>query len=113
MAASESQSNQNAATHSGLLARLRSVNLELQRRDQERDSVLQTIRGLMTEHSLSVRDILDHACPVEASPARNGRTLPQRPAMYMDPVSGKFWSGRGPCPKWLRGRLDQFRVEGF
>ena len=33
------------------------------------------------------------------------------PAKYMDPNTGKTWSGRGKMPKWLQGQdLTQFAV---
>lgn len=116
MAASKPQPTQARATPS-LVAQLRSVNEEIQRRDKERNAVLQTIQGLMAEHSLSIGDILGHARPAEtpppSSPVWSIPSASQRPALYMDPLSGKFWSGRGPCPKWLLGRLEQYRVGGF
>lgn len=117
MAASRSQLQQSGATHASVRAQLRSVNLELQRRGQERESVLQTIRGLMIEHSLSVSDILNYVRPISrrpsAKPKRSSSISAQNPAMYMVPVSGKTWSGRGHCPKWLVGKLDRYRVGGF
>ncbi|WP_311767765.1 H-NS family nucleoid-associated regulatory protein [Burkholderia sp. Bp8963] len=33
------------------------------------------------------------------------------PAKYYDPSSGKSWTGRGACPKWLAGKnLDDYLI---
>ncbi|MGN5476311.1 H-NS histone family protein [Cupriavidus basilensis] len=38
------------------------------------------------------------------------RLVAGQPAKYMDPVTGKTWTGRGRRPRWLEGREDAYRI---
>ena len=39
--------------------------------------------------------------------AKTGQRKGPQPAKYLDPVSGKTWSGRGPAPAWLASEADR------
>jgi DNA-binding protein H-NS len=87
-------------------------------------SVILSIRKMMAEHGLSVKDI--EAAPEEA-PRRRGRPVgskngvravatetakairAQPVAKYRDPVTGATWSGRARPPAWIKDAKDRSR----
>ena len=43
-------------------------------------------------------------------PRRKGKA-PSRTPQFRDPTTGNVWSGRGPRPRWLKGKdPEQFRI---
>ncbi|WP_254775966.1 H-NS family nucleoid-associated regulatory protein [Ralstonia sp. 25mfcol4.1] len=44
---------------------------------------------------------------------QSDRLVVARRAKFMDPVTGKTWTGQGRRPKWLEGREDAYRIGGF
>jgi DNA-binding protein H-NS len=87
-------------------------------------SVILSIRKMMAEHGLSVKDI--EAAP-EETPRRRGRPVgskngvravatkttkaisAQPVAKYRDPVTGATWSGRARPPAWIKDAKDRSR----
>jgi DNA-binding protein H-NS len=82
-------------------------------------SIILSIRKMMAEHGLTVKDI--EAAPEDA-PRRRGRpagskntvrtaaakTAKTAPvAKYRDPVSGATWSGRARPPAWIKDAKDR------
>jgi DNA-binding protein H-NS len=75
------------------------------------------IREQMTQYELTVEDI----APVKSSakgkaPTRSPKVKVGKPAKYMDPKTGKTWTGHGKAPAWIavatkNGRRDDFLIE--
>lgn len=75
------------------------------------------IREQMAKYELTVDDI----APVKSSAkvkvvTRNPKVKAGKPAKYMDPKSGKTWTGHGKAPGWIAaatkgGRRDDFLIE--
>ncbi|MEK7892970.1 H-NS histone family protein [Burkholderia contaminans] len=70
-------------------------------RKREVAEVIDYIVKLIALYELSIDDIAG---------AHSGKhPVRRRKARYMDPVSGKTWSGRGRRPLWMKGREpDEF-----
>ena len=68
-------------------------------RHAEIAAAIAQIKSLINEHGLTSDDIFNtgkfKATKVKTNPAQ---------AKYLDPVSGKTWSGRGINPKWIDGK---------
>ena len=68
-------------------------------RKAEIASAIAQIKSLINEHGLTSDDIFNtgkvKAAKIKTNPAK---------AKYLDPVSGKTWSGRGINPKWIDGK---------
>lgn len=61
------------------------------------------VRDLVDEYSLTQQDIF----PSKSGAKTRKTTTAKVAAKYLDPVSGKTWSGRGLAPKWLAGRKKE------
>ncbi len=73
-------------------------------RKKEKAAVLSTIREQVKEYGITEVELLRAAGFVKDKPK-------QLPAKYYDPSSGKSWTGRGACPKWLAGKnLDDYLI---
>ncbi len=65
-------------------------------RKREASEVIYYIVKLVALYELSIDEI---------AVVLNSKDPARRPkARYMDPVSGKTWSGRGRRPRWMEGR---------
>lgn len=61
---------------------------------------LEDVRATIQEFGFSVQQVFPWTPEKKKAPAK-----------YMDPNTGKTWSGRGKTPKWLQGKdLTQFAV---
>jgi DNA-binding protein H-NS len=76
---------------------------------------VKAIRRLMALHHVSLEDLRDPA--KAAAPKKKAAGTRAAPAVgYLDPVSGKRWTGRGRTPTWIKtaeagGKSrDQFRT---
>ena len=75
------------------------------------------IRDQMAQYELTVEDI----APVKSSPkakaaTRSPKVKVGKPAKYMDPKTGKTWTGHGKAPAWIavatkKGRRDDFLID--
>ena len=81
------------------------VNLLLgEARKKEKTEVLAAIREQVKQYGITEVELLRAAGFVKDKPKK-------LPAKYYDPSSGKSWSGRGACPKWLIGKnLDDYLI---
>lgn len=83
-------------------------------------SVIASIRKMMADHGLTLKDIED--APEENMPRKRGRpagsrneastaavksTGPKVPPKYRDPVTGATWSGRARPPAWIKNVKDR------
>ncbi|MBO7932029.1 H-NS histone family protein [Burkholderia pseudomallei] len=81
-------------------------------RKREVVEAIEVIARTMTTYDITLDEIrnalqrLEEEAAVQASTRR--RTIKHIPK-YLDPSSGRTWSGRGRTPKWLVGKnLDDF-----
>jgi len=77
-------------TIQSLQKQLGHINLLLdEAKKEEKAAVLASIKEQVQQYGITELELL----------------RPKRvPAKYYDPSSGKSWSGRGACPKWLIGK---------
>ena len=75
------------------------------------------IREQMAKYELTVEDIAPVKSSAKAKAAtRSPKVKVGKPAKYMDPKSGKTWTGHGKAPAWIavatkKGRRDDFLIE--
>jgi DNA-binding protein H-NS len=75
------------------------------------------IREQMTKYDLTVEDIAPAKSSAKGKTAtRSQKVKVGKPAKYMDPKTGKTWTGHGKAPAWIavatkRGRRDDFLIE--
>jgi len=100
------------ATYKQLLAEKEALEAKLnEARDTEVAEVIEKIRTLMTDYELTVDDIAPkrrRGRPAGSSAPKSATVLPPK---YMDPKTGKTWSGRGRAPAWLGKRPERFLIE--
>ncbi|WP_439686560.1 DNA-binding protein H-NS [Cupriavidus oxalaticus] len=103
------------ATYKQLLAEKEALEAKLNEvRATEVAGVIDKIRELMTEYGLTAEDIMPRrkrgrpAGSAGKKAAASGSALPPK---YMDPKTGKTWSGRGRAPAWLGKRPERFLIE--
>jgi DNA-binding protein H-NS len=75
------------------------------------------IREQMAQYELTVKDIapVKSSAKVKAA-TRSPKEKIGKPAKYMDPKSGKTWTGHGKAPAWIavatkKGRRDDLLIE--
>lgn len=101
------------ATSQELLAQKQALEAQIEEaRSTEVSGVIEQIRELMIRYSLSPDDVAPrrrHGRPAGlASAAAEKAPLPPK---YMDPKTGKTWSGRGRTPAWLGKRPERFLIQ--
>lgn len=85
-------------TIQSLQKQLGHINLLLEEaKKEEKAAVLASIKEQVQQYGITEVELLRAAGFVKDRPKRV-------PAKYYDPSSGKSWSGRGACPKWLIGK---------
>ncbi len=82
-------------------------------RASEVAAIIEKIRGLMADYELSVDDIAGKRR--RGRPAGGGSAKPAvkrapPPPKYLDPKTGKTWSGRGRAPAWIGKRPARFLI---
>ncbi|WP_432261269.1 H-NS histone family protein [Cupriavidus sp. TMH.W2] len=100
------------ATYKQLLAEKEALEAKLNEvRATEVAGVIDKIRELMTEYGLTAEDIQPRR--KRGRPAGTGvkKAAAALPPKYMDPKTGKTWSGRGRAPAWLGKRPERFLIE--
>uniref|UniRef100_UPI003F495BFF H-NS histone family protein n=1 Tax=Cupriavidus taiwanensis TaxID=164546 RepID=UPI003F495BFF len=99
------------ATYQELLAQKQALEAQIEdARATEVASVIEQIRDLMVQYELSPEDIAPRkrrGRPGTASAHSEKAPLPPK---YMDPRTGKTWSGRGRTPAWLGKRPERFLI---
>lgn len=79
-------------------------------RQNEISQAVSQIRSLVADFDLTVDDIFPPVtkAPRAASALAGNKVAPK----YIDPVSGKTWTGRGKAPKWIDGQdRSSFLIE--
>lgn len=71
-------------------------------REHESAEAVATIRNLMTDYGLTVEDIAG----TQGNRRKRGPVEPK----YLDPKTGKTWSGRGRMPAWLGSNPKRFLI---
>lgn len=103
------------ATYKQLLAEKEALEAKLNEvRATEVAGVIDKIRALMTEYGLTSEDILPRrkrGRPAGTAGTTARKTAASLPPKYMDPKTGKTWSGRGRAPAWLGKRPERFLIE--
>jgi DNA-binding protein H-NS len=100
-------------TYKHLTAEKATLQAKLQKaRATEASNVIEKIRSLMTDYELSIEDIepkkrrgRSAKAPVNGHAAKT--SLPPK---YLDPKTGKTWSGRGRAPAWLGRHPKRFLI---
>lgn len=100
------------ATYKQLLAEKQALEAKLeQMRVEEVAGVIEKIRGLMATYGLTEEDIAPKRR--RGRPAKSGGSTAVKaalPAKYLDPRTGKTWSGRGRAPAWLGKNPKRFMI---
>jgi len=100
-----------ATSYKELLARREQLDQQIaETRANEVAAVIAQIRDLMEAYGLSTDDIAGKKR--RGRPAGSGQSKPKAtvPAKYLDPKTGKTWSGRGRAPAWLGKNRDRFLI---
>lgn len=102
-----------AASYKELLARREQLDQEIESvRANEVASVITQIQDLMAAYGLTTDDIAGkkrRGRPAGSTQSKSKATA-NVPAKYMDPKTGKTWSGRGRAPAWLGKNRDRFLI---
>jgi DNA-binding protein H-NS len=94
------------ATLPELLERQAAIQAQIESaRSSARESALQEIRMLMTNHGLTSAELASPRATAKPGPKAGAKVA----AKYRHPASGASWSGRGLKPKWLTEELSKGR----
>ncbi len=100
------------ATYQELLAQKQALDAQIENaRATEVAGVIEKIRELMVQYGLSPEDIATRrrrGRPAGTASAHSEKA--PLPPKYMDPKTGKTWSGRGRAPAWLGKRPERFLI---
>ena len=86
-------------------------------RKAEVAKVVANIREQMAKYELTIADIAPAKSSAKAkTAARGSKVKVVKPAKYMDPKTGKTWTGHGKAPAWIaeatkKGRRDDFLID--
>ncbi|MFC4521427.1 H-NS family nucleoid-associated regulatory protein [Cupriavidus pinatubonensis] len=98
------------ASYKELMSQKKAIEAQLEAaRADEVSGVIEKIRSLMADYGLTVEDISKRR---RGRPAGNGASKPKSelPPKYLDPKTGKTWSGRGRQPAWLGKNPKRFLI---
>nr|WP_315594230.1 H-NS histone family protein [uncultured Cupriavidus sp.] len=100
------------ATYKQLIAEKAALEAKLvEVRAAEVSGVIEKIQGLMADYGLTVEDIAAkrrRGRPAKA--ASDGTAKAALPPKFLDPKTGKTWSGRGRAPAWLGKNPKRFLI---
>lgn len=102
------------ATYKQLMAEKAALEAKLvEVRAAEVSGVIEKIQGLMADYGLTADDISakrrrGRPAKAAASAVTEKAALPPK---YLDPKTGKTWSGRGRAPAWLGKNPKRFLIE--
>jgi DNA-binding protein H-NS len=93
------------ATYKELLAKKRELDIEIENaRRAEAQAALESIRETVAAFGFAPEDIFGGS----RRKAKASSTTPR----FRNPETGESWGGRGPRPRWLKGKdPEQFRVK--
>jgi DNA-binding protein H-NS len=104
----------NMATYKELIAQKQALEAQIdEARTTEVASVIEQIRGLMTQYGLTPEDVAPRrrrGRPAGAASAAASVEKGPLPPKYLDPKTGKTWSGRGRTPAWLGKNPKRFLI---
>ncbi|QYY33768.1 H-NS histone family protein (plasmid) [Cupriavidus pinatubonensis] len=101
------------ATYEQLIAEKEALEAKLAEiRASELPGVFEKIRTLVVKYDLTADDIAkkqsrSRPSGVAATPTKAKAELPPK---YLDPKTGKTWSGRGRAPAWLGDNPKRFLI---
>ncbi|MGO4328981.1 H-NS family nucleoid-associated regulatory protein [Cupriavidus sp. 2TAF22] len=102
------------ATYQELVAQKQALEAQIEEaRTNEVATAIEQIRDLMARYNLSPEDVAPRrrrGRPAGAATAPAAEDKPALPPKYMDPKTGKTWSGRGRSPAWLGKRPERFLI---
>lgn len=100
------------ATYKELMEQKAALEAQLESvRANELPGVIDQIHSLMAEFGLTAEDLAPQSKrgrPAKAATRPKAEPLPPK---YMDPKTGKTWSGRGRAPAWLGKRPERFLIQ--
>lgn len=73
------------------------------------------IKATAEKYRLPLAELLEYSYP----PRAKGSPKVVSPPEFRDPSTGRTWSGRGPCPKWVTewknqgGNIEDLRIQGI
>jgi DNA-binding protein H-NS len=93
------------ATYKELLAKKRELDIEIENaRRAEAQATLESIRETVAAFRFTPEDIFGGS----RRKPKASSTAPR----FRNPETGESWGGRGPRPRWLKGKdPEQFRVK--
>ncbi|CAG2160644.1 H-NS histone family protein [Cupriavidus numazuensis] len=98
------------ASYKELMSQKKAIEAQLEEaRANEVAGVIEKIRSLMADYGLTAEDIAKRR---RGRPAGSGASKPKSelPPKYLDPKTGKTWSGRGRQPAWLGKNPKRFLI---
>lgn len=100
------------ATYKELIAKKSALEAQIEEaRVTEVASVIEQVRGLMAQYGLSPEDVAPRRRRGRPAGAASAATRKEPlPPKYLDPKTGKTWSGRGRAPAWLGKRPERFLI---
>jgi len=101
------------ATYKQLMAEKAALEAKLSAmRAEEVAGVVEKIRGWMADYALTIEDIAPRRR--RGRPTGNAAAVAKvksaLPPKYLDPKTGKTWSGRGRAPAWLGKNPKRFLI---
>lgn len=95
------------ATYKELLAQKQELDAEIeQARQVEAEHALSTVRETIAAFGFTPDDVF--------GTRRKARGASNGAPRFRHPETGETWGGRGPRPRWLKGKdPEQFRVGGL
>jgi DNA-binding protein H-NS len=95
---------QSVATYKELLARKQELDAEIERaRQAEAQVALASVRETIAAFGFTAEDLF--------GTRRKSRGASNGAPRFRHPETGETWGGRGPRPRWLKGKdPEQFRV---
>lgn len=82
-------------------------------RKVESVKIIDAIKAQIAEYELTPADLFD-GVKVEVKPKVKARSaVPINPPKYMDPKSGKTWTGFGKAPAWIEGAIKKGKKDDF
>ncbi|KAF7961767.1 DNA-binding protein [Cupriavidus sp. UYMU48A] len=98
------------ASYKELMSQKQALEAQLEQvRANEVAGVIEKIRGLMADYGLTAEDIAKRR---RGRPAGAATSKPKSeiPPKYLDPKTGRTWSGRGRQPAWLGKNPKRFLI---
>lgn len=96
------------ATYRQLTEQLAKVQAQMAAaREKEMSATIEQIKAQIAEYGITAEELGFTTSKRTARKASSGGLPPK----YMDPKTGKTWSGRGRAPAWLGKRRERFLIQ--